>query len=447
MGHRGHLKEEYRDLLRRLDGSQVTLPEPDEPAARRALQELLEIYFTPEEAALAACLPTKPTSFREVARRAGASPAVLRSRLERMCDKGLVMDLVHPDTGKVRYFLAPPVVGFFEFSLMRTHDMFPKKQVAQALEAYAHSSRAFAEEVFGADTVIGRTLVREDAIVEEDRPDVLDYQRATGLIEDADAIAVSVCFCRHMAEHLGKDCDAPKEVCLSLNAGAEYIARRNFGRAIDRVEGLELLAAAREAKLVQVADNVQQRPTYVCNCCGCCCGQLRAINDFDLPAVKPSGFVPTLAADRCKGCSKCSRACPITAISMRAERQTGQRKNDLRPTVALDRCIGCGVCAEVCKRGALVMQASALRPHVPENVVERITRMALERGRLDRLLADMGGSRSTRFVNAVLAALTRLPAADRVLAHEQVRSRFVRMVLSRVRDPTAARPGNQQRVE
>jgi len=66
--------------------------------------------------------------------------------------------------------------------------------------------------------------------------------------------------------------------------------------------------------------------------------------------------------------------------------------------------------------------------------------MALERGRLDQLLAELGGNRPTRFVNAVLATLTRLPAADLVLAHEQVRSRFVRMVLARVRDPTANRP-------
>jgi hypothetical protein len=36
------------------------------------------------------------------------------------------MDLVSPKTGEAKYLLAPPVVGFFEFSMMRAHDMFDK---------------------------------------------------------------------------------------------------------------------------------------------------------------------------------------------------------------------------------------------------------------------------------------------------------------------------------
>jgi hypothetical protein len=61
--------------------------------------------------------------------------------------------------------------------------------------------------------------------------------------------------------------------------------------------------------------------------------------------------------------------------------------------------------------------------------------MAIERGRLADLLVDQGASRGSHFLGSVVKALTRLPAAERALASEQVRSRFVRAALARVQEP------------
>ncbi|MEE9562532.1 MAG: hypothetical protein V3W50_05645 [Thermoanaerobaculia bacterium] len=52
------------------------------------------------------------------------------------------------------------------------------------------------------------------------------------------AISVSFCYCRHKAEHLGRQCEAPQEICLSLNGGAELVLRRGFGRAIEALNRL-----------------------------------------------------------------------------------------------------------------------------------------------------------------------------------------------------------------
>ncbi|MBC8327185.1 MAG: hypothetical protein H8E31_00385, partial [Planctomycetes bacterium] len=41
MGHLGHLKEEYQDLVQRLDAGQVGLPEPSDPVAWQGWKELL----------------------------------------------------------------------------------------------------------------------------------------------------------------------------------------------------------------------------------------------------------------------------------------------------------------------------------------------------------------------------------------------------------------------
>ena len=359
MGHLGHLEQDYRNLVDRLGAGPVGMPEPRDAVAWAGWKEILEILYTPEEAALAARLPIKPAGLVAIADRVGVTPEALRPRLDAMADKGLVMDVVNPRTGKTRWLLAPPVVGFFEFSMMRACDSVPKKRMAAALDAYCHGDDTFAREVFDHETVVGRAMVHEGALSDEVLPDVLDWERVSQVVDEADKFAVSMCYCRHKAEHLGQRCDTPIDICLSLGVGADFVLRRNFGRPADRAEVRDIVAEARSRGLVQLADNVRNEPAWICNCCGCCCGQLSAINQFDLPAVNPSGYQPRHDDEKCAGCSKCSRACPIMAISMVPKRLAAKRKSDMRPSVNVDRCIGCGVCVGACRKGGRVGRVRA----------------------------------------------------------------------------------------
>ncbi len=431
MGHLGRLKEEYRGLLSRLERGTMALPEPEDERAQQGLREILEILFTPEEAALASRLPVRPTSLDRLAARLGIAAETLAARLEPMCDRGVVMDLVNPRSGRRTYMLSPPVVGFFEYSLMRAKDSIPKKRMAEALHAYTQGDPAFAREAFGRDTVIGRALVHEPELGEQELPDVLAWERASDVVSGARRWAVSLCFCRHKAEHLGEACDAPMDNCLSLNGGAEFVVRRGFGRAIDKAEAMDLLVRARESGLVQIADNVKSRPAFVCNCCGCCCEQLQAVSRWGLAAVNPSGFVPRHVPVRCAGCSRCARACPVGAIAMEPRREAGERKNALAPRIDEARCIGCGVCATACHKDALAMERGGRRRPVPANTVERAVRMALERNRLAELLFDEGEGLGQKFLHHAVDAIVKLPPAQALLATEQVRSRFVAAALKR----------------
>jgi Pyruvate/2-oxoacid:ferredoxin oxidoreductase delta subunit len=429
MGHLGHLRSEYQDLIHRLDAGVIGMPEPASEEAELGRRKILEILFSPEDAALAAKMPVRPAKLEVVAKRVGITAEELEPRLDALCDRGIVMDLVHPKTGEARYLLGPPVIGFIEYSFMRAHEDFPRDELAQAMEDYLVGDDAFSRELFAADTVIGRAMVNEDALSDDPLPEVLDWERATNLIEESDTVAVSYCYCRHKAEHLGKRCDAPMEICLSLNGGAEFNLRRGFARAIDHQEAREILEQARERGLVQIADNVQERPTFLCNCCSCCCMQMRAYHEFDLPAVTPSGFLPQIDEDLCKGCSRCARACPVTAITMTPKRVASQRRSEMQPQWDFDRCIGCGVCAHNCRVEALEMVRSKKRPFVPASTLDRVLRMAIERGRLAHLLFDEGSNRGSRFLNHVIQALNRLPASQKLLAREQVKSRFVRQAI------------------
>jgi ferredoxin len=435
MGHLGHLKEEYRDLVRRLAAGPVSLPEPDDEKARQGFREILEIMYTPEEAALASRMPVAPSDLATLSAKLGIPEGELRPKLDAMCDKGVVMDLVSRRSGKTRYLLSPPVVGFFEFSMMRAKDSIPKKRMAEAIDAYTHGDPAFAKEVFGGETVIGRALMHETAI--EDVPEVLDFEKATAIVSKARSHAVSLCYCRHEAEHLGRACDAPQEVCLSLDAGADFVIRRGFGRAVSADEAMRLMVESRKAGLVQICDNVLDQPTYVCNCCGCCCGQLQSINQWGLAGVNPSAFLARSDSAHCNGCSKCARACPIAAIHMEPHRLEAKRKGEMRSVVDEEKCIGCGVCVDVCKKDAMHAVRRSERPHVPKNSIERVLRMTLERGHLGDMLFEEGSARGVGFLGQALRAMLALPPAQRLLASEQVSSRFVKAALARVKEPTA----------
>jgi Pyruvate/2-oxoacid:ferredoxin oxidoreductase delta subunit len=412
--------------------------EPRDPAALQAWREILETLFSPDEAALAARLPVVPATLADLARRTGEREDELRARLEAMAGKGLVLDLHDTRTGATTYMLAPPVVGFFELSMMRLDDGLPKARLARAYEAYMAGDTAFDEEVSGIPTLVSRTLVQETALYDDLASEVLDWDRATAYVEQADSLAVTNCFCRHTAAHLGTACDYPMETCMSLGAAARYLVRHGHARQIGRDEGRELLEAAREHGLVHIADNVQRELNYICSCCACCCVELRSARN-GMPVMQPSAFEPAVDAHRCTGCGDCVRACPVEAVSLASR---GEPRGDsaraaasLTARVDPDRCLGCGVCVGACSQDSLAMARGPRAPPVPLKAVKCPTQRMLERGRLADLLVDGVVGRGPAFANAVLGAVLALPPAQRLLASEQVQSRFVAFALARYQPP------------
>lgn len=61
--------------------------------------------------------------------------------------------------------------------------------------------------------------------------------------------------------------------------------------------------------------------------------------------------------DKCKGCTLCSRNCPVKAI-------TGQTKQ--RHTIDPDRCVSCGLCGKLCAFGAIVDDRGMTAVKVPK---------------------------------------------------------------------------------
>ena len=190
---------------------------------------------------------------------------------------------------------------------------------------------------------------------------------------------------------------------------------------------------------MHIADNVQRELSYICSCCACCCVELRSAQN-GMPVMQPSAFQPAVDDHRCTGCGRCVRACPVQALSLVPRQGARQSDGDEAATpltshVDLDRCIGCGVCVGACREDAVTMVRRPRAPHVPLNAVEYLTRRMLERGRLADLLVDGTAGRGPAFANAVLGAILSLPPAAKLLASEQVQSRFVDFALARYQPP------------
>ncbi|MEW6202302.1 MAG: 4Fe-4S binding protein [bacterium] len=425
----GHIatKGIYHNLRRRLDRNIVGMPPSKE------LYEILKLLYTEDEAALASQMPMTPVAFDVIARKTGMEPDRLRNLIESMADKGLVMDFHHESTGETYYVLSPPVVGFFEFSLMRTRSDIPQKQLAELMHKYLYDDDAFARDVFQQTTQLGRTLVHETALP-ENISEILSYEKASEMIKESECHSVSLCYCRHKQHHLDKDCEFPMEVCTAINTAAEFVIRRNFGRKSSRSEALDILAQSRERGLVQIGDNVKSRPGFICHCCRCCCGFLNGITHLKVtPTVMTSNYIAEVDKMECRGCKKCADRCPISAIQIKVMKRTDNKKKYRWAEVDSSLCLGCGVCIPACKNDALALKKRKQKVLTPENTFDRVLTMALERGKLQEFLFDGDKPPDSDILYLLTKSALNFPLTKRLLLQEQIKSRFIQFILEKAK--------------
>jgi ferredoxin len=184
---------------------------------------------------------------------------------------------------------------------------------------------------------------------------------------------------------------------------------------------------ARERGLVQIADNVQRNPIYICHCCGCHCGQLLAISNFGLKdAVRTSSRIAAVDERACNGCGRCVRRCPIGAIALEPKPRKPGAKVQLVARIDEELCLGCGVCHAACSKAqALSFPERAERLLTPETTIDRIVLRAVETGSLHHLLWGHEQSGSMAFLHRFVGAVERLGPVHRAMVSRQLKSRFV----------------------
>jgi ferredoxin len=273
---------------------------------------------------------------------------------------------------------------------------------------------------------IFRALPHEDAIKESEFTEVLDYEKASALIAGADKFAIGLCSCRHEKMHLGeKKCDVPLETCSQFGYWADFMIRNNLAREVTRSEMEENFARSKEMGLVLTSDNVRKNMSFVCHCCKCCCEVLLGVSKYGYPNfLVTSNYIAGIKDDICIGCGKCSRACPINAVSMSAEENV-EAKRKMKPRVDTSICLGCGVCALKCSKGACRLTKREQRVIHPETTFERIMLECLENGTLQNQIFSDTNRIDQKFMRAFVGAFLRLPPVKKALLSDKMRSGFL----------------------
>jgi len=424
----GHLvgKDVFRRLGKKIDGLETRAPWNDKLCA--VLKEL----YTPEEAELVVKMPYGLSTIERLEKVTGYDRASLSRLLSGLTKKGLVLDIWIHDA--YHYIPSPIVIGIFEFTMMRVGPDLNTKEWAKLLHDYMDASFYAANCGDGNPFSIFRALPYEEAVKESEFAEVLDYEKASAIIAEAEKFSIGYCSCRHEKLHLGeKKCDVSLESCTQFGYAAEMMIRNNLAREVSKSEMEERFARSREEGLVLTADNVQKNMRFVCHCCGCCCNLLNGIAQHGYTnIIITSNFIAEIHDDTCIGCGKCAKACPIDAISMSAAAQPEKKR---KQDAAVDRgiCLGCGVCALKCPNGSLKLARREQRVITPETTFERVMLQCLEKGTLQNQIFDDPSRIDQKFMRAFVGGFLKLPPVKKALLSDKLRSGFLNAMKDGVR--------------
>jgi len=419
------LKSGYTELVDRLN----RFPQGAPPS--ETLYKILSMLFSEREAAVVALLPIKPFTAPKAAKILKMDLTETRKVLDELASRAILLDTEHE--GETTYILPPPMAGFFEFSMMRLRGDVDQKVLGELFYQYLNVEEDFIKALFAnGETQLGRTFVHEPVLSNENALHVLDYERASEVIRTATHRGIGVCYCRHKMMHMGRNCDAPMEICMTFNGCAESLTRNGYARLVDVSEGLDLLQQAYEHNLVQFGENVREGVNFICNCCGCCCEAMIAARKFGLlNPVHTTNFLPVVDEATCNGCGKCANVCPVEAMTLVSANDAHNPKAR-RAKVDEDLCLGCAVCVRTCPSKSLGLASRPQRVLTPLNSAHRTIVMAIERGGLQDLIFDNRVLWNHRAMATVLGVILRLPPIKQAMASKQMKSRYLEYLITHV---------------
>ncbi len=289
--------------------------------------QLLQKIFTTEQAAIVSVLRREPQTPAQVAAQIGRPESEVAAALKAMARAELVW--IGRVSGSLGFRLAPFVVGIYE-----AHLYGMDRESAELFERFM--AEGGAKALMQMQPPLQRVIPAQGAT---DAEWILPYDDVKNLMMKARGFSVRDCICRYERSLIGEACDAPLRSCLSFSDSE----RPPHANTISQEQALAILDEAEEFGLVHTVMNTVDSVYYVCNCCGCCCALLRAMNSYGAStAVARANYYAKIDADQCNACGICLDRSQVHAIKPGATSYSVDRA----------RCICCGLCVTGCPDNA-----------------------------------------------------------------------------------------------
>jgi len=327
--------ENFERLAAALDA----LPNGFPRTSSRVEIRIMKKAFTDEEAKIAGHMTRIYENVIDISIRVNMDHAVVERLLEALLPRGLVRMRVVD--GQKRYRLGPFIVGWCEAMLggpMRNDVEFAKLIEQFMREGGGERIMAPRPGVLG--VVPTRGSLKPELVQPYDDIDAhfARYER----------FGVTDCVCRLERNTLGSACTKPVKRCAFVGLPSQTPLSEHV---LDREQALKLFTELEDEGHVHTGFYGfvmgAESPQFVgcCNCCGDCCGILRAVNEYGVAeGPQRSNYRAVFNIDNCMACGLCVERCQMHAIAQDA---------DGIARVNRDRCIGCGLCVIRCPNDAI----------------------------------------------------------------------------------------------
>lgn len=315
----------YKKLASVLDEMPNGFPSTDDGLEIRILQKI----FDPDEAEIFCNLKLSFESAEQIVERTGLPLADLEEKLAVMMDKGQIFTI---NFGGTKYFkMLPWIFGIYEFQYPRMD-----RELAEMCDEY---SKTYGPQFFSKKPQLMQVIPIESEI--RAYQEALHYEKVSNIIENSPSMMYFDCVCKKEKKLLDQPCDRPMQVCTAYAPVPGVFDKWPYGKTMTKEEAYALLNKAEEEGLVHLTWNLQSGHFFICNCCSCCCGVLRSINEMGIDASKVinSYYYAEIDPDECTACGLCAdERCQVNAIE----------EADDTYSVVPEKCIGCGLCVTTC---------------------------------------------------------------------------------------------------
>jgi len=168
--------------------------------------------------------------------------------------------------------------------------------------------------------------------------------------------------------------------------------RRGFAVEKSTEELLAILDQARELKLTHITDNVRHKPSFICNCCSCCCELMAGVQSGFTEGIGKTPFLAAVDVEKCNVCGLCYTACNVAAITAPGDPDSACAVVDTQAY------LGCGACVPACTRGAISLVERDMRPLPPAKRKDMFVQILKEKGRLTPFLVSGAKKRVGRLL-------------------------------------------------